>query len=387
MSIGVIPTYEKPLKMLLPELAEDSLAIAQQAQVQTLVREKNLSQSINNTTQLVALEPPKIEKNSGDFYTTMTLALSRLAGVLGDMADGIIVELQFKRDEIKQLLKDKLETIAENEQRRKDAIAAKEAMEANKKRSGIFGSVMNFVFAGAEVLGGIAIIVGGALTANLGLIAGGVSLIAAGALEIAAEVITLTTGKEDVANRLSSAAIGFLVAGIVMSTYGAGAAAAAAITTKKAVKEGAEFGAETVVKQGGKKIAIETGEKVAKESVEKASDDALVAGYAVKDGGRVLSYGATISGVGNKGYKVYMAIQEKNYKYRAAEIEQEIAELGATLDAVMQEQEYVNKLIQLLQEQWTRAIAGPIEEAMKTLNESIKERAGVSRRIAASMGV
>jgi len=392
MTIGNLSNSGLANATALPELAEESLAIARQEQAREILADqslKNLSEKLKNGTELVALDAPQASNDDGDFYSTMISALSRLAGLLGDMADSTIVELQFKRDEIKQLLKDKIATIEENETRRQEAIEARKEMEAHKKRAGVFGSFMNFVFAAAEIIGGAFVLAGGIISANPALIAGGASLMAAGALEVTAEIMTLTGGNEDTADKLRMAADGLLIAGIVLSSFGAASAAAPALAAaKRGAKEGVKEGAEKVVKETVEKAVKEGAEKLAKEAGETAAEKSSKRGlvYAAR-GGQTMVKGAAVAGAGNKSYEMYMTFKQHEYDVRQVELEAEIAELGAELEANVAKQEFINQLIQLLQEQWTRAVAGPIEEALKTLNGAIQDRGGVSKRIAASFSV
>ncbi|VUD69228.1 Secreted effector protein SseC [Thalassocella blandensis] len=363
------------------DVVEESLNVALQEQAREFIRDQSLTEltkKIKSNPNNVPLEEPEYKGKGGDYYQVMVLALSRMAGLMGDMADSTQIELQFKREEIKQLLKDKLESIEQKEERRQQRIAAEKALEEQKKHAGIWGSVMSFVFAAAEIIGGAFVTAAGVISGNPVLIAGGASLIAAGSLEIAAEVMTLTGGNEDTINKMKMAAMGLMAVGLALSTFGAASAGATgAMVGKKAAQEGAE----AAVKKGTKEATEAAAKKASKEATESAVERNM------KYGAEAFTVGHVTSNVGNSVAQTYLAVKQNQYDKRAADLQHDIEVLQAELDATIEKQEYINKLIQIIQEHWTRAMLGPVDEAMKILNSAIQDHGGVSRRIAASFGV
>ena len=378
------------------DATQDEMVTAQQIQAQNLLSEERLpilAARGNNNSVPVMLDMPGVNTSTAEytgFFNMITNTLAELSGLLGDMADSLQVDLQFKQTEAKRLLKEKLQAIEQREQRRQEAIAAEQEMQAHRKKAGIFGSIMNFMFAAAEVFAGAAMIVGGALSANPALIAGGSMLVAAGALDVAAEVLKLQGGNEKTIEKLEYAAMGLMISGIVIGSIGAASAAAPAMAGLKA-------GAKAAVKKGAKaalKAGKEAAEKATKEAAEKATKEAAEATVnksskqflekTYKTLYKNAALLATATELGNKAYSIYMTTQERDYEVRAAQLEADIAELHAKFEETIANQTLVNQMIQLLMEQWTRALAGPVQEALKILNETIQDHGNTSRRIAAS---
>ncbi|WP_444917407.1 type III secretion system translocon subunit SctE [Microbulbifer sp. JMSA003] len=376
---------------VLPELSQESLEIAQREQLKAEAGNAGLA-SLNKevkSAQRAELQVPSADTETGDFYETITLALSKMAGLMGDMADTIQVELQFKQYEIKQLLKDKLKTIEENQERLEEQVEARKAFENQKRRSGVFGSVMNFTFAAAEIVSGALLVVGGVVSGNPALIAGGTCLIAAGSLEIAAEVVKLTGGSAELEGKLRDAALGLMIAGIVMGTCGAGTGlAGGAAAAKAGAKEGAERALREGVEEGAERAAREgaeaSAERGAKEGAKATTSKST---KYVKSSTGTFVASATVQNAGNAGMKIYDAKIQRDYDRREAELEFDIQRLQARLEAVIAKQEFVNQLIQLLKEQWCRAIVSPVESAIKVLNGAIQDRGAANTRIAASFSV
>ncbi|WP_226648334.1 type III secretion system translocon subunit SctE [Microbulbifer variabilis] len=434
------------------DLSQQSLEIAQREKLK--IEMGSLApvakSAIAGNTQHVELDMPETDENKGSFYSTLTDALSRLAGLMGDMADTVQFELQFKRQEIKRVLEEKLRDIQKNvelEQERKNNI---EELEKQKKVQKIFGAVCNFFMGAAEVVAGASMVVGGVFSLNPALIAGGVCIAAAGAVEVAEGAVRLANGSEEAISRLTRANNGLLVVGVALVSFGAAAPAAGAMVgAKKGAKKGVEEGVESAVKKGmkegaekgvkeglekgvkqglengveegaekgmeegaikGVKKGIEKGgengaekgaketteitskesiEKSAKESVQEATKEAskATANKYVDRGIRVAATSATISSAANGAKAIHTAIKQKEHDYREAELENDIKALQARLESIEAKQEFINKLIQLLQEQWTRAIISPVQDAVKVLNNAIQDRAGVNVRIAVSHSI
>ncbi|WP_445361824.1 type III secretion system translocon subunit SctE [Microbulbifer sp. EKSA005] len=362
--------------------------------------------TIGGNAQRVELDVPEVGQNEGNFYGTLTGALARLAGLMGDMADTIQFELQFKRQEIKKILEDKLRDIQENAELEQERKKNEEELAKQKKIQKICGAVCNFFMGAAEMVAGACMVVAGAVSLNPAMIAGGVCLAAAGAVEVAEGAVRLANGSEEMISRLSNASTGLLVAGVAFVTFGAAAPAAGAMVgAKKGVKKGVEEGVESVVekgvKEGAEKGAKEITEKASKEGAEKGAEEVAedvakdttkeasqkIAKKFVDRGIKTAATSGSVAVAGNGAKEIYTSIKQNDYDKREAELDNEIKALQARLEAVEAKQEFINKLVQLLQEQWTRAIISPVQDAVKVLNNAIQDRAGVNMRISASHGV
>ncbi|WP_413662028.1 type III secretion system translocon subunit SctE [Microbulbifer sp. CNSA002] len=386
------------------DLSQQSLEIAQRekSKLEMGALAPIARSAVVGNSQQVELDIPDSDEDKGSFYSTLTDALSRLAGLMGDMADTVQFELQFKRQEIKRVLEEKLRDIKENAELEQERKKNEEELARQKKILKICGAVCNFFMGAAEMVAGACMVVAGVVSLNPALIAGGVCLAAAGAVEVTEGAVRLANGSEEMISRLSNASTGLMVAGVALVTFGAAAPAASAMVgAKKGIKEGAEKGVESAVKKGVKegaeKGATEAAEKTGKQSIEKSAkesvqDTAEEAGKTMAEkfrdrGIQVAATSGSIAVAGNGAKEIYAAIKQKGYEQREAELDNEIKALQARLEGIEAKQEFINKLIQLLQEQWTRAIISPVQDAVKVLNNAIQDRAGVNMRIAASHGV
>ncbi|GLS24663.1 type III secretion system translocon subunit SctE [Marinibactrum halimedae] len=466
-----IDNNTRPVTLAMPIVSDfsrtvtESLLVAQKEQALIPLKEKKQQENQLNglkNTPSVELDPPEVSTSSGEFYDTIIIALSRLSGLLGDMADSTLIDLQFNREEIKRLLKEKLLNAEASEKRRVEQEKAEERAIKRENELGFWSKVADFAFGAFEYVTGLATMVKGVFTLNPADIAAGASLAVAGLLEMSAAFLEEGATKDN----LKMAANTFMGVGLALSFVGSGPMVAFMIK-----------GVEKALKSGGKKLIQEAAEKASKEVSEKAMDD--IAKTAMKEASKqaakglksqmynltleVFSRGTTKTlksgmnkhldeyaevfmktvakettkrGFGEvseemakkatqnmlknlkkelqdnvqklsdstkvfrnlgkaalakealvQSHNIHAAVVQEEFDARKADLEKEKDILLANLEEITHTQEWVNNLIKLLQEHWTRAVTGPVEEAMKVLNSSIQDRGNTSKRIAASFSV
>ncbi len=452
------------------DLTNQVLEIAKAEQAKEMLVDLELTtlkESVKSSSQTVVLDPPKstisdessgesLSKMKGDFFDAMIVAMTELAALMGDMADSILVELQFKKTQTKQLLEEKLIAIKEREEQRLAIAEMEKARADSKRKGGIFSSAVSFAFAAAEVVGGAALIATGTVTGQPALIAGGTMLVAAGALEIAAEVVSITGGSDKTAENLRQAAMGLMILGMATATYGTMSGTATAVSaSKKALQEGSEALAkktlkntsdkmskeiaetatekmakdlddiskkvisvngknttekaiteaveeyfsnfmEAVTKEAAKNSVEMMGEKTAKDATEKAvretvemitknAEDVKKTTNALTNTLKGIATGKMAADITTAGYRLHIANQQYDFDKREIKLNHEIEELEARLVEIMAKQEWANKMIQLLQESWIKAINGPIDEALKVMNSTIQDHGAITRRISTNV--
>ncbi|WP_144393329.1 type III secretion system translocon subunit SctE [Pleionea sediminis] len=412
--------------------------------------------NLKNTGSFIPLEKPKFEER-GRLNEVLIIALTNLSENMEAFAESIEQQLGTKRKAMKALLERKLRESNEVEQRRREAYEAQQALKERQEKSK-FGRALGFIFPAVTAIGGAITLAAGVLTCQPALIAGGAALVASGACEIAAEVINMTGGDAQLESTLRNASTGLLVAGIVLSSYGAGTAAAgAAAGAKKGAQEATEQVAKKglmgTLKNGANKLYRETTEQAFKSaksidhhlsntarylykklftssssqqvsremtesSVKRAmnqlqkdpeflkksiaeqaaavgkrrADDAAEAtlkqskidkvDHIMKLNRSYFGKAAIVTASANQSYQGYLNTVRADDHKQVAELQKQIMELEAELKSTISKQEFINKLIELLQEFMVNAIVQPVNNLMNIVNQIIQDNGSTSRRIA-----
>ncbi|NVK57411.1 MAG: hypothetical protein HWE26_17550 [Alteromonadaceae bacterium] len=127
---------------------------------------------------------------------------------------------------------------------------------------------------------------------------------------------------------------------------------------------------------GAKRAASEASEKAAKhaDDIQQRTMDMYESSVKnMKTAGKVMAVMAGAAGTATGAYGGALKFESRDNQQRMNEIEAEIAVLQAALEEVSQRQDYINKLIQLIQEYAARSVSEPVNNTLRIINDVIQD--------------